>query len=91
MSTDKALRAVLRERITQPTPDEIRQVRLRARLTQKQAAMLVGSGREQTWGGYEAPVGASHHTPIPLQTWETFLLLVGQHPNWWIEKKTSTD
>jgi hypothetical protein len=70
-------------RISQPTPDEVRQARLAAKLTQAEAALLVSpaQGRpERTWQGYEAAVGTRGHRAIPLAAWELFLLLTAQHP-----------
>lgn len=72
------------ERIRQPTPDEVRQVRENVGLTQEQAAKLVSTAKTaayKTWAGYETPKVHTNHRAIPLSTWELFLLLVNQHPN----------
>lgn len=72
------------ERVTQPTPQEIRSARKVAKLTQAQAAALVspaqGKSSYRAWQVYEVEVGLSDHRAIPLATWELFLLLTKQHP-----------
>lgn len=71
------------ERITPPTPDEVRSARDATGLTQTQAAALVSSASRagyKTWAGYEAQLGHRNHRAIPLVTWEAFLLLTDQHP-----------
>lgn len=71
------------ERITQPTPGQVRAARLAAGLTQVQAAILVSPASKKpyrTWQGYESPIGSKDHRAIPLATWELFLLLTNQHP-----------
>jgi hypothetical protein len=74
----------IRERITQPTPEEVRAVRKAAGLTQSQAAALISSAQGKSsyrvWQGYEAEIGLPDHRSIPLSTWELFLLLIGKHP-----------
>lgn len=70
-------------RVTQPSPVEVRQARLRAKLKQAEAAQLVSPAQERadrTWQSYEAESGKKGHRAIPLATWELFLLLTGQHP-----------
>jgi hypothetical protein len=60
---------IITERITQPSPDEIRAARERARLNQTQAAGLVSPATAagyKTWSGYEQPVGTRNHRAIPL-------------------------
>lgn len=82
------------ERVSQPTPEEIRTARLAARLTQSQAAMLVASSQSikayRTWQHYEVKEGLPEHRKIPLATWELFLLLTDQHPHWTLVEKTQT-
>lgn len=71
------------ERVLAPTPEQVREARERAGLTQTQAAQLVSSARTKpyrTWQGYETPFGVKDHRAIPLATWELFLLATGQHP-----------
>lgn len=74
------------ERIGQPTPEEVRQAREKAGLTQTQAAELVSAAMTapyKTWAGYETPAGESrkksNHRAIPLVVWELFLLMTDQH------------
>lgn len=71
------------ERIAQPTPDQVREARERAGLTQTQAAELVSSAEKaayKTWSGYEKQEGGNKRN-ISLATWELFLLLTDQHPS----------
>ena len=75
---------VISERITQPTPTEVRVARENAGLTQAQAAELVSTAKTKpyrTWSGYET-TDTEHINAraIPLATWELFLLLTNQHP-----------
>lgn len=75
--------SVITGRVTAPTPEQIRQARKAAQLTQAQAAQLVSPAQCQpyrTWQGYEVALGAKGHRAIPLATWELFLLLTDQHP-----------
>jgi hypothetical protein len=72
------------QRISAPTPEEVRQARERAGLTQTEAALLVSSATakpHRTWQNYEAPQSSRDHRPIRLATWELFLLLTHQHPS----------
>lgn len=72
------------ERISQPTPEQIRSARRSAGLTQAQAAALIspaqGKSSYRAWQVYEVPAGEPGHRAIPLPTWELFLLLTKQHP-----------
>lgn len=70
------------DRIAPPTPEQVKIARLRAGLSQAQAAALVSSASSaprRSWGGYEKTDGVNKRT-IPLATWELFLLLTDQHP-----------
>lgn len=71
-------------RITRPTPKEIRAARKAAGLTQAQATTLVseaeGASAYRVWQSWETPVNRGNHRPIPLPVWEMFLLLTEQHP-----------
>jgi len=70
------------DRIAPPTPEQVKCARLRAGLSQAQAAALVSSARSaprRSWGGYEKNDGVNKRA-IPLATWELFLLLTDQHP-----------
>ena len=76
-------------RLTQPTPDEIRRARVRAGLTQTQAALMISSASARpwrTWQNYESPVGQASARPIPLATWELFLVLTNQHPHFSLKR-----
>ena len=70
------------DRLPQPTPEDIRQAREQAGLTQKQAAELVSTAQTagyKTWAGYETTEGINRRE-IPRGIWELFLLLTDQHP-----------
>jgi hypothetical protein len=58
-----------------PSPDKIRAFRLRAALTQKQAALLVGLGQPSRWNDYERG-----RTQLDAIRWLVFLLMTDQHP-----------
>lgn len=79
------------ERVTQPTPQEVREARKVAKLTQTQAAALVspaqGKSSYRAWQVYEVEIGLPDHRTIPLPTWELFLLLTGQHLSMKLSKK----
>lgn len=80
------------ERISPPIPDEVRQARRAAGLTQAQAAQLVAVSHERaerTWQNYEAAVGKAAHRDIPLAAWELFLLMTGQHPTLKVQPRTA--
>ena len=84
---------LITERITQPSPEEIREARERVSLTQTQAAGLVSPATAagyKTWSGYEQPVGTRNHRAIPLAAWELFLLLTKQHPSMHLNRGAST-
>lgn len=71
-------------RLPVPSPDEVRDARKAARLTQQQAGMLVSRGAgaraDRAWQGYEAARESSDHREIPAAVWELFLLMTDQHP-----------
>jgi DNA-binding XRE family transcriptional regulator len=56
-----------------PTPWQIYAARVRAGLTQAEAANLVYLQTRQAWSAYE-----SGRLQIPLVTWELFLIKTGQ-------------
>ena len=65
--------------IQPPIPQEIKQHRLNAGLTQPQAAALCGVAL-RTWKGYETPL-MSQHSRIPSPSvWGLFLLALDKHP-----------
>ena len=71
------------ERVSQPTPAEVRLARKRAKLTMAESAVLVSPAKSfpyRTWQSYEVAKGNSGHRAIPLATWELFLLMTDQHP-----------
>ena len=79
------------ERVSPPTPWEVRVARNTAGLTQAEAAALVspakGKSSYRAWQVYEVEAGQTDHRAIPLPTWELFLLLTGQHPTMKLTKK----
>lgn len=60
--------------IEQPSPEQIRQARQQAGLTQDQAAQLVHLGSKTRWAEYEG--GARN---MDQARWELFLIKSGQH------------
>lgn len=77
----KIIDVEISHRIEQPGPDQVRETREKAGLSQSQSINLVSpAGRYQTWLEYELPEDNKHHRPIPLPLWELFLLLTDQHP-----------
>lgn len=54
-----------------PKPDEIKQAREQAGLTQTQAALLIHKGL-RTWQGWETPEGCSGHRKMDPAFWELF-------------------
>jgi len=56
-----------------PTPEQIKQARESAGLTQTQAAELIYKGL-RTWQGWESANGSSGHRNMDPAFWELFLL-----------------
>ncbi len=79
------------DRMTPPSPQDIRAARRAAGLTQAQAAALVspaqGKSSYRVWQTYEAEDGQPGHRTIPLSTWELFLLMTEQHPTMRLVRK----
>ncbi|MGP8437828.1 hypothetical protein ACT2FY_39055 [Paraburkholderia fungorum] len=69
------------ERVSLPSPDEIRAAREKAGLTQEAAGALVSSSKQprRTWDKWET-TNEANAREMPLPTWELFLLLTNQHP-----------
>ncbi len=65
--------------ITRPTPEEIRAMLKKHRVTREQAARLAQASLK-TWHGWSAPVGSVNHRPIHLAAWELLLIKLGEHP-----------
>lgn len=59
-----------------PTKEQIREARLAAHLSQKDAAELIYRNRPQRWSEFET--GA---VPMQPDTWELFLFKTKQHPD----------
>ncbi len=94
MPTDLSLpMRPITERIDQPAPEQVREARERAGLTQTQAAWLVSPASAagyKTWSSYEQPPGTRNHRSIPLAAWELFLLLTKQHSSMHLEAGASS-
>lgn len=78
------------ERVSVPSPNEVRRARTRAGLNQTEAAEMVSAADKaayKTWSGYEQPVGTRNHRGMPLATWELFLLLTDQHPTYRLSRR----
>lgn len=56
-----------------PTPASIKEARVKAQLTQTQAAAVVHCTL-RAWQGWEAPTGAPGHRDMPPGLWELFLI-----------------
>lgn len=81
------------DRISQPTPAEVKAARKAAQLSQAEATLVVadvrGPREERTWQNYECEVGKKNHRAIPLAAWELFLLMTGQHPRFVLTEKST--
>ena len=76
-------RKPIAERLSAPTPREVRCARERAGLTQSEAAQLISPSAARpfrTWQNYEIAAGQPGARKIPLPVWELFLLMTDQHP-----------
>lgn len=85
--------ASIRERLSQPSAKDVRMARLKAGLTQAEAAKLVSSARRvgyKTWASYETPEENPNHRAIPLATWELFLLFTHQHREFVLVRRKPT-
>lgn len=58
-----------------PTPEQLKDLRKAADLTQRQAAELVGLGDHMRWSEFERGL-----TTISAERWALFLLAVDRHP-----------
>ncbi|MFM0303989.1 transcriptional regulator [Paraburkholderia sediminicola] len=66
-------------KITQPTPEELRQLILKHGVTRSEAAALVHVSIN-AWHKWSANEGSSDHRAMPLAAWELLLLKLGEHP-----------
>lgn len=66
-------------------PADVREARVTAQLTQRQAAALAGLGDPMRWSDYEC----GRHA-ISAERWALFLLATGQHPTLRIAKRRTT-
>lgn len=76
------------ERVSEPSPEEVRAARECAGLTQEAAGALVSSSDQprRTWDKWET-TNETNKRKMPLPTWELFLLLTGQHPSLGVVEK----
>jgi DNA (cytosine-5)-methyltransferase 1 len=63
-----------------PTPDQIRQARQKAGLTQGQAGALIGKSW-RTWQNWEAPTNARRHRGMDPALWELFNIKIKESKN----------
>lgn len=70
------------ERVSVPSPAEVKAARERAGLTPHAAGALISSAEQprRTWEKWEKERGTVNHREMPQATWELFLLLTDQHP-----------
>ena len=66
--------------ITQPTPEEIRELVQEEGLSRSEAAALVHVSR-RAWEKWVTKEGNQDHRAIPLAAWELLLIKTGRHPN----------
>ena len=63
-----------------PSPEQIKQAREQAGLTQTQAAAIIYKGL-RTWAGWETPQGAKGHRKMDAAFWELFKTKITKTPN----------
>lgn len=81
-------------RLAQPTPEEVKQAREAARLTQGECSRLTGTGGKgayRTWLRFELAEDHQDHRKIPIGQWEHFLLLTGLHPSLKLTQRNDID
>lgn len=66
--------------ITQPTPEQIRELIKRHGVTRGEAAALVHVSIN-AWHKWSASEGSGDHRAMPLVAWELLLLKLGEHPS----------
>lgn len=59
--------------VKQPTPAEVKAARLEAGLSRDEAAELVHASY-RTWQNWELPPSSEESRPIPLASWDLFLI-----------------
>lgn len=75
-----------------PSPDDVRNVRKRLKLTQLAAAQVtsVADGKSyRSWQNFETAKDKKNHRQIPRGTWELFLLLTNQHPHYFLVSRVN--
>jgi hypothetical protein len=65
--------------ITQPTPEQLREIIRRHSITRSEAAAMVHVSIN-AWHKWSANEGTVDHRVMPLAAWELLLLKVGEHP-----------
>lgn len=79
----------IKERVHEPTPEEVRTARENAGLSPDGAGALVSAAAlpRRTWEKWEKPEGTVNFRNMPIATWELFLLLTDQHPTLKLTKR----
>jgi hypothetical protein len=69
-------------RLPAPTPQQVKEARLRVHISQSQACDLVHVREVMTWSKWENEkhADADGHSGISPATWDLFLMKTGQHP-----------
>ncbi|KAA0178801.1 hypothetical protein FX016_22985 [Cupriavidus gilardii] len=77
------------DRVSEPSPEEVRAARERAGLDVESAGALVSSSAapRRTWEKWEKPIGTANHRAMPISAWELFLLATDQHPTLRLKKR----
>ncbi len=65
--------------ITQPTPEQLRELIRRHNVTRSEAAAMVHVSLN-AWHKWSAAEGTVDHRAMPLAAWELLLLKLGEHP-----------
>ncbi len=65
--------------ITQPTPEEIRELVQDSGLSRATASNLVHASR-RAWDKWTTKVDSQDHRAMPLAAWELLLIKTGRHP-----------
>ncbi|KVA69025.1 hypothetical protein WI61_14920 [Burkholderia cepacia] len=66
--------------VTQPTPEQIRQIIQKHGVTRSEAAEMVHVS-VNAWHKWSASEGSGDHRAMPLAAWELLLLKLGEHPS----------
>lgn len=67
--------------LVRPSPEEIRAMLKKHKITREQAAGMVHA-KPSTWHGWSSPVGSKDYRPMHMATWELLLIKLGEHPEY---------